>query len=139
MVDALRRALAVTAPGGLIVDLHPTPEPARLAILDGSTLIPVADRIDSGGPEGPAQRHAAADRAIARCVADGSLRCDGRVEFPFWTQADSTAELRAYIDAKWKQLHFRDADFAQADALLRVATARRVVVTEHVTASRLAG
>ena len=138
MVDALRRALALAAPGGLIVDLHPTPEPARLEILDGGRLTPIADRIDSGGPDGPAQRHAAAGAAIARCIADGLLRCDASVEFSFWTQADTSAELQAYIGAKWKQLHFRDADFAKADARLRAAAGRQIVVTERVIASKLA-
>ena len=137
MVDALHRARSLVDPGGTIVDLHPTPEPARLEIFDGMTLTRLADRIDDGTANGPSQRRAAADRAVERCVADGLLRIESLVEFPFWTQANHVAELRAYLGAKWKQLHFDEADFRRAEAALARTAGSTVVVTERVTASKL--
>jgi hypothetical protein len=137
MVDALRGAASMASADGVIVDIHPTAEPAHLEILEGGTLTRIADRIDDGGADGPRRRHASADLAIARCIADGLVQRVAAAEFSFWTEADTTAELRAYVSAKWKQLHFDDDDFRRADAALSGAASRTVVVTESVIASTL--
>jgi hypothetical protein len=137
MVHALRHALSLVAPDGLIVDLHPTTDPAHLEIFDGETLTRIAARIDSGRADGPSRRHAAADAAIAWCVEHRILRREASEEFSFWTEADSSAELRDYISMKWKQLHFGENDFRRAEAALAGGAGRTLVVTERVTASKL--
>lgn len=137
MVHALRCALSMVEPDGLIVDLHPTTDPARLEIFDGETLTRIAARIDNGRADGPRQRHAAADAAIAWCVRQGFMQREAVAEFSFWTEADSSAELRDYISLKWKQLHFEDSDLRRADAALVGGAGRTLVVTERVVASKL--
>lgn len=137
MVHALRDAGSFAASDGVVVDLHPTPEPARLEIVDGTSLTRIADRIDDGSAAGPSRRHAAADAAIARCVEDGIFERRAAAEFTFWTQADTVFELRAYISAKWKQLHFDEADFRRAEAALLSVPGSTVVVTERVRAQTL--
>ena len=137
MVDALKRARLLLAPGGVIADLHPTPEPAHLELFDGRTLTRLADRIDDGTANGPKRRHASASAAVARCVDEGLLRLEAAAEFPFWTQTDTTAELREYLGVKWKQLHFDDAAFLHADAALARTAGSTIVVTERVIASML--
>jgi len=139
MVDALRRACSLLDVGGVIVDIHPTPEPAHLELATGSGLIRLADRLDDGTAGGPRQRHAAADAAVAACVSAGVFYRAAMTEFTFHTLADSVDELVGYLHAKWKQLHFADADLSRARDVLARSPGSAIAVTERVTACRLAG
>ena len=139
MVDALRRACSLLYVGGVIVDIHPTPEPAHLELATGSGLIRLADRLDDGTASGPRQRHAAADAAVAACVSAGMLYRETMTEFSFHTLADSVDELVGYLHAKWKQLHFADADLSRARGVLARSPGSAIAVTERVTDCRLAG
>jgi hypothetical protein len=136
MVDALHRAHSLLTPGGIVIDLHPTPEPAHLEVATETRFVRVADRLDDGSVNGPRRRHLAADSAVETCISMGLFTRQAATHFSFRTYADSVQELLAYLDAKWKQLHFAADDLARAhDTLERIGTA--VVVTEQVSASRL--
>jgi len=139
MVHALRRARDLLARGGFIVDVHPTTATAHLELFTGTDFLRLADRIDDGSPAGPRQRHAAANRAIASCVAAGELRQHRDVQFTFHTFADSVDELLAYLSMKWKQLRFEDADLDRARASLARTPGASLVVTERVSATKLLG
>ena len=137
MVDALRRAHSLLDSGGIVIDIHPTPEPAHLEIATGSDFVRLADRIDDDAVSGPRQRHMAADAAVVACVSAELFTREAATEFTFHTHADTVDELLGYLAAKWKQLHFAPADLSRArDHLARGA--RAVVVTERVAACRLA-
>ena len=60
-------------------------------------------------------------------------------EFTFHTLADSVDELVGYLHAKWRQLHFADADLSRARDILARSPGNAIAVTERVTACRLAG
>ena len=137
MVDALRRAHGLLDAGGTLVDIHPTPEPARLEVRTGSEFLFIADRLDDGTPAGPRARHRAADQAVAQCLSCGLFVREAATEFTFHTVAESVDELLAYLAAKWKQLHFADGDLARARTMLEEHLGSAVVVTERVAASRL--
>jgi hypothetical protein len=139
MVDALRRACSLLYARGVIVDIHPTPEPAHLELATGSDFTHLADRLDDGTASGPRQRHAAADDAVAACVAAGMFDLAAATAFTFHTLADSVDELVGYLETKWKQPHFTDADLSRArDAHARSPNSA-IAVTERLTACRLAG
>jgi hypothetical protein len=139
MVDALRRACRLLDAGVVIVDIHPTPEPAHLELATGSDFIRLADRLDDGTASGPRQRHTAADDAVAACVSAGMFDVAAATEFTFHTLADSVDELVGYLEAKWKQLRFADADLSRARDALARSPGSAIVVIERLTACRLAG
>ena len=138
MVDALHRAHRVLAAGGCVIDIHPTPKPARLEVLTGTQFVGLADRLDDGTESGPMRRHMAADAAVASCVSSGLFTREAATDFTFRTHADSVEELLEYLRAKWKQLHFAAFEMACARDWLTRDKRHTVVVTERVTASRLA-
>ena len=138
MVHALRRARGFLDARGFIADVHPTTEQAHLELYTGRDFIRLAGRIDDPSPTGPRQRHAAADRAVASCVAGGELRQLRDVQFTFHTFADSVDELLEYLAVKWKTLRFADADLDRARAGLAQTPGGSLVVTERVRATKLA-
>jgi hypothetical protein len=137
MVDALRRARDMLVAGGVVVDIHPTPEPAHLDVASGSELVRIADRIDDGSATGPRGRHLAADNAVETCVSRGIFAREAATEFTFQTCADNVAELLHYLTTKWKQLHFAEADLSRAHALVSRRGGDGIVVTERIRAQRL--
>jgi hypothetical protein len=138
MVDALRRADGLLDSGGIIIDIHPTPEPAHLELTAGCEFVRLADRLDDGTVGGPRRRHMAADAALAECVSAKLFNREAATEFSFHTHADTVDELLTYLHAKWKQLHFAAADLSRARDHLARRRGSAIVVTERVTACRLA-
>ena len=137
MVDALGRAHSLLDSGGVVIDIHPTPEPAHLEIAAASEFVRLADRLDDGTGSGPRQRHMAADAAVLACVSTDMFNREAATDFIFRTHADTVEELLDYLHAKWKQLHFGAADLSRARDYLARGDGSAVVVTEKVTASRL--
>lgn len=137
MVDALRRAHSLVDAGGIVIDIHPTPEPAHLEIAAESDFVRLADRLEDGTVNGPRQRHAAADAAVLACVSAEMFNREAATDFIFRTHADTVEELLDYLQAKWKQLHFGAADLSRARDYLTRGGGHAVVVTERVAASRL--
>jgi hypothetical protein len=137
MVDALRRAHSLLDSGGILIDIHPTPEPAHLEVAAGSEFVRLADRLDEGTVSGPRGRHMAADAAVMACVSAEMFNREAATDFIFRTHADTVEELLDYLHAKWKQLHFGAADLSRARDHLARGDGHAVVVTERVTASRL--
>ena len=80
----------------------------------------------------------AADAAVAACVSWGMFNREAATEFTFHTHAETVDELLDYLQAKWKQLHFAEADVSRARDHLARRRGSGVVVTERVTACRLA-
>src|SRR5262245_38958692 len=137
MVHALRRAHSVLDPGGMVVDIHPTPEPAHLEVATGSAFLHVADRVDNGSVTGPRRRHMAADAAIEACVTGGLFKRDGETKFTFHTYANTVDELLDFLTTKWKQLHFDDAAMQRARSLQARRPTSVITVTERVAVCRL--
>jgi hypothetical protein len=123
--------------GGIVVDIHPTPEPAHLEVATGSAFLRVADRIDDGSALGPRQRHAAADAAIEACVSSGEFKRDLDTKFTFHTYADTVDELLEFLETKWKQLHFDAGALQRARSLQARRPTSVITVTERVAACRL--
>ena len=137
MVDALRRARRLLDAGGIVIDIHPTAEPAHLEVAAGSEFVRIADRLDDGTVGGPRRRHMSADAAVVACVSAEVFNQAAATDFIFRTYADTVEELLNYLDAKWKQLHFGAADLSRARDYLARGDGNAVVLTERVTASRL--
>jgi hypothetical protein len=98
MVHALRRAIDLVAPCGVLIDLHPTPDIAQLAIIvpDGS-----ADAIGALHSKTAVERHTNADAAVATVLTEGFVTRERADIFLFSRYCDSLDELVAYVETKW--------------------------------------
>ena len=96
MVDALRRAIELLPPDGLLIDLHPTPDVAQLSLVqtDGTTELLGPLRSDTA-----VQRHTNADAAVAAAVAAHFLDRDSSAAFVFSRYCDSLDELVEQLSA----------------------------------------
>jgi hypothetical protein len=128
MVDALRRAHRYLAPGGSLIDLHPSASPPAVEV----------GLADVGGVESPdaSQRHAAADAALAAVVADGLFAEQHAISFDFYTYGDSIEELRDYVAEEWRDSRIAAEVVARAHAALACAPRGRVRLRERVHAAR---
>ena len=129
MVDALKRVRDWMAPGGVIIDIHPTATVAVIIIGDV-----VAGPIDPGGA---AERHQAATDAIASAVAARLFTIEDALEFDFSTDADSLDELDEHINEDWREARIGERTLARARELVRDEPRARVRVRERVAAARL--
>src|SRR4051794_34966319 len=115
MVDALRRAHAMLAPGGRVLDLHPTAVASSLLVGDV-----VTGHIDAG--DAPL-RHAAAGAALAAVVADGIFVVERGLDITFDTYADTVDELRDYVADNWRNASIGDESMARTQEALRSSAA----------------
>jgi uncharacterized protein YcbX len=129
MVHALNRAHSLLAPGGRLVDLHPSGETARVEA-DGVSIGTLdAEQAD--------RRHAAADVAIARTQDAGLFVVESAREFWFWTYGDSIEELRDHVHASWQQSRVGEPLVVAARDVMRADQGTVLRIAEHVRITRL--
>ena len=129
MVHALHRAHGLLAPGGRLVDLHPSGETARVEA-DGVSIGTLdAEQAD--------RRHAAADAALTRSQDAGLFAVEGEREFWFWTYGDSIEELRDHVHASWRHTRVGDSLIARARDAVRVDRGAVLRIAEHIRITRL--
>jgi hypothetical protein len=130
MVDALRRAHRMLAPGGCVVDVHPTETAASVQV--GTRA---SGHVDGG--DAPA-RHAAAGAALSTAIDEGLFGVTAIVDFDFYTYGDTVDELRDYIAENWRNARIDDETVARTrDELLAAAAGTRPRVLEHVRLTTL--
>ena len=129
MVHALRRVRQLVGSTGLVIDVHPTPEPAWVEIGEQR-----AGPVEAG--DAPS-RHAAADAALKTALNDGVFTVADRGEFEFFTYADSIEELNDHIRQTWRSGRIEEPVVERARAALRGSPGTRPRVCEHVRLSRL--
>src|SRR3954466_14913747 len=130
MVDALRRAHAMLAPGGRVLDLHPTAVPSSLLVGDSAT-----GRVDAG--DAPL-RHAAAGAALDTVVADRLFAIERSIDITFDTYADTLDELREYVADNWRNASIGDESLARTrEALRRSGPGSRPRAREIVRITKL--
>lgn len=129
MVDALRRAHGFVRSGGCVIDLHPTPGPARVLVGDV-----MAGNVDAG--DGPV-RHQAASDAIDAAVAAGLFAVQRAFEFDFSAYADTIDELQEHILEDWCDARIGEDTMVRARTLLQKEPAQRPRVCERVRITRL--
>jgi len=129
MVHALRRTHRLLAPGGCLIDLHPTPADASVEV--GGLSVGSLDAVVAQ------RRHAAAEAALAVIVAEGLFAISGVREFVFHTYGDSVEELRDHIHSSWRDSRVSDALVARARDAVRVNPAATLRVIEQVRVTTL--
>lgn len=131
MVDALRRASALVAADGVLIDLHPTPDDAQLHVVRGAVAQPIGPLRSRDATE----RHANADAAIATAIAEGVLVRDAGAQFVFSRYSSSLDELVDHVHSKWSA-RFDDALLTKARRALRGGGALRLSEKVSIAALR---
>jgi hypothetical protein len=131
MVHALRRAIDLVTPSGVLIDLHPTPEIAQLAIVFPDET---ADVIGAVHSETAVERHTNADAAVAAALTEGFVWCERADTFVFSLYCDSLDELVKYVETKWSAW-FDTVTLDKATSLLRPGC--RLRLSERVSISAL--
>ena len=131
MVHALSRATNLVTPFGTLIDLHPTPDIAQLAIVfaDGT-----AEGVGAVLSETAVERHTNADAAVAAALADGFVACERADTFVFSRYCESLDELVAYVESEWTAW-FDAATLARASSKLQPGC--RLRLSEPVSISAL--
>ena len=127
MVNALREAHRVLETGGVVLDVRPIPTQFTLEAIAAGHATPVGE-MDSYGALDDDQ---AADAAVARAVADGWFTMEQRVEFAFEIHWDTTADMRAHMEAGQRMRLIRPT-FDEVEARRRALSA-----TLHCTRTKL--
>jgi hypothetical protein len=134
MVHALEKTAGLLVPGGVLIDIHPTTELARVEVRGGGRTVPagVINETD-GGIE-----YRQADAAVADVLGRGLFRCQRTTAFAFVTYAGSLAELRDHLADAWTDAVIDDTSARLIEDLLAQAgEGGEVLVRERVGMSRL--
>ena len=129
MVDALRRAHRIVAPGGFVLDLHPSAARASVEIGDEAT-----GHVEAG--DAPL-RHAAAGAALAAAIDEGLFAVEHALVFTFFTYGDTIEELRDYVVENWRDGQIDDETVHRTRAAAHHAGGVRPRIREHVHATKL--
>jgi hypothetical protein len=127
MVDALRRVRTMVEPSGIVVDIHPTADPAVLLVGD----VP-AGVVES---EAGAARHRAATETLAEVSRRGWFAIEQPSTFEFFTGGETVDELCEYVLANWRDTAIAPETRARARALAAGGLQPRV--RERVAICRL--
>lgn len=98
MVHALNSIHRVLAPEGLLLDIHPTDEPAGIYLRRGRAQRFIAWLEETDGY----QEYRQADRAVAQAVTDGFYRLERSSFFWFTIYAAGLPELERFLKQEWK-------------------------------------
>ena len=128
MVHALKQIHELLEPGGYLIDIHPSGEPAEFIYpVDGKEqfigyLQETDDYIE----------YRQADEAIQTVLAEGLFQFEEKNEFEFHTYAESFNELKEYLNENWSDSVITDDVIANAERLETECGKRKVLLREGV-------
>ena len=135
MVHALEKIHRLLKPGGILIDIHPPPEPSSIDVR-------VDDRTHAAGwlhETDDYGDYEAADEALAAIVARGLFVIERRGIFSFLTYADTLAELRTYLTEEWEDARIDDVTAARIEELMTAPDRdKEIILREPVRIARLA-
>ncbi|HLF26016.1 MAG TPA: hypothetical protein VJG32_06750 [Anaerolineae bacterium] len=134
MVHALEKIQRLLKPGGMLIDIHPTPEPAALEVRVGRHTTPAGWLNETDDYED----YEHADRAIAAAVGNGLFRIERESTFEFVWYADSLAQLREYLAEEWENATIDELTAGRIEELLSTPEPdKEVIVREPIRIARL--
>ena len=134
MGHALEKIRRLLKPDGVLIDIHPTPEPSSIEVRIGGQTIPAGwlDESDDFA------EYEAADDALAQAAQRGWFVVERQDTFAFVTYADTVVELRNYVAEEWEEARVDDVTAGRAEELLSTAQRdKEVILREPVRIARL--
>ena len=133
MVHALEKIQRLLKPGGLLLDIHPTNEPAAIAVRLHEQIIP-AGWIDESDDY---VEYDWADEAVQAAVNHGLFVQEQYGTFDFVWHADSMNDLRAYLAEEWKDAIIDDVTAMRIEELLKLPVHdKEILVREAIGIAR---
>ncbi len=133
MVHALEKIQQLLKPGGLLLDIHPTNEPAAIAVRLREQLIPAGWLRESDDYV----EYEWADEALQHVVAQQFFVLERVGTFEFVWHADSMNELRAYLSEEWKDASIDDVSAMRIEELLKLPVRdKEILVSEAIRIAR---
>ncbi len=131
MVHALNNSQRALTTNGLLVDIHPTPDPREIfcATPEGERLVGVL--------RGSRERYRAADASLDAVVKQGLLRLLHTEVFHFMHYAASLRVLRAYLPGEFKRMWMDGATERRIVRLLGARGVGTISIDERVRISVL--
>jgi|SRR3990172_7082800 len=135
MVHALEKIYRLLKPDGILIDIHPPPEPSSIDVRIGEQAHAAGwlrETDDYGDYE-------AADEALATIVARRLFAVERRGTFSFLTHVDTLAELRNYLTEEWENASIDDVTAARIEELMSTPERdKEIILRESVRIARLA-
>lgn len=134
MVHALEKLHRLLKPDGLLIDIHPTAEPASIEarISARTTLAGWLQETDDYA------EYEHADEALAQAVRKRWFDVERQGTFEFVTYANDVAELRAFLAEEWEDARIDDMTVTRVDELMSTPERdKEVTLRESVRIARL--
>ena len=133
MVHALETIRDLLKPGGILLDIHPTNEPATIDVRLREQIIPAGWISESDDYV----EYEWADEAAAAAVDNGLFAQERCGTFKFVWHADSMSELRAYLAEEWKDAIVDDVTAMRIEELLKLPVQDKdILVSEAIRIAR---
>ncbi|MGH2594022.1 MAG: hypothetical protein ACRDGG_10970 [Anaerolineae bacterium] len=134
MVHALEKIHHLLKPNGILIDIHPPPEPSSIEVRIGGQTIPAGWLHESDDYA----EYEDADDALARAVRKGLFAVEREGAFDLVTHANTLAELRAYVAEEWEEARIDDITAMRAEELLSTPERdKEVILRETARIARL--
>jgi len=134
MVHALEKIYRLLKPDGILIDIHPPPEPSSIDVR-------VAGRTHAAGwlhETDDYGDYEAADEALAAIAARGLFAIERQGIFSFLTYVDTLVELRNYLTEEWENASIDDVTAARVEELMSAPQRdKEIVLREQVRIARL--
>jgi len=134
MVHALEKIWRCLNPGGMLIDIHPTSEPAAI-------VVRVDQRDSAAGwitESDDYEEYEWADTALVHTISRGLFSVEQQGTFEFVWHADNLAELRDCLKAEWRDAIIDDVTAMHIEDLLKsLAREKEVIVRAKINIARL--
>lgn len=134
MVHALEKIHHLLNRDGLLIDIHPTSEPASIRVRLGAqtTLAGWLHETDDYA------EYEWADDALAKIVAGGLFGIERAGTFQFVTHADSITDLRDFLTEDWEDASVDEITAGRVDELMSTPERdKEVILRESVRIARM--
>ena len=133
MVHALETIHGLLKSDGVLLDIHPTNEPAAVAVRLREQIIPAGWISESDDYV----EYEWADEAVNAAVNDGLFTQERCGTFEFVWHADSMSELRAYLAEEWKDAIIDGVTAMRIEELLKLPVRdKEILVSEAIRIAR---
>ena len=133
MVHVLEKIRQLLKPKGVLLDIHPTNEPAAIAVRLREQLIPAGWMKESDDYI----EYEWADEALQRAVDHQHFVLERVGKFEFVWHADSMNDLRAYLAEEWEDAIIDDVTAMRIQELLRLPVYdKEILVSEAIRIAR---
>ncbi|HSD83268.1 MAG TPA: hypothetical protein VLG46_05395 [Anaerolineae bacterium] len=133
MVHALEKIHELLKPDGVLLDIHPTAEPAAIAVRLREQIIP-AGWINEANDYA---EYEWADEALRRVVDAGQFAREHLGTFNFIWHADSMTDLQAYLAEEWQDASIDAVTAVRIEELLKLPVHdKEILVNEAIRIAR---